>query len=104
MRNATGLIRDNAKLLHMIIMIFIATYHCNRIGLWVILQQLKGLNYELMPLGKFCMMTNLTLTWHGEMDEDYYQRAKSFRYQVVISGILFTIALTYNWLGALVAR
>ena len=103
-RNASGLIKDNAKLLHLIIMIFIATYHCNRVGLWVVLQRWKGLNYEVMPLGKFCMNTNLTLTWHGEMDEDYFQRAQSFRTQVVVSMVLFSIALTYVCIGALVAR
>ena len=103
-RNASGLVRDNAKLLHMIIMIFIVTYHLDRIGIWVGVQLWKGLDYELLALGKFCMMTNLTQTWHGEMDEDFLQRSKSSSLKVVVSQVLFSIALTFVCLGALVAR
>ena len=104
MRNASGLIKDNAKLLHMIIMIFIATYHFKRAGIWVVTQLWKDLNYELMPMGKLCMMTNLNLTWHSEIDEDFVQQVKSRNTMVVVSGVLFSIALTYVCLGALGAR
>ena len=103
-RNASGLVRDNAKLLHMIIMIFIVTYHLERIGIWVAVQLWKRLNYELLALGKFCMMTNLTQTWHGENDEDYFQRSNSSSLKVMASQVLFSIALTFVCLGALVAR
>ena len=103
-RNASGLIKDNAKLLHMIIMIFIATYHFNRAGTWVVTQLWKGLNYDLIPMGKLCMMTNLNLTWHSEIDEDFVQRVKSRNTLVLVSMVLFSIALTYVCLGALVAR
>ena len=103
-RNASGLVRDNAKLLHMIIMIFIVTYHLDRIVIWVGVQLWKGLDYELLALGKFCMMTNLTQTWHGEMDEDFLQRSKSQSLKVLVSQILFSMVLTFFCLGALVAR
>ena len=102
-RNASGLVRDNAKLLHMIVMIFIVTYHLDRIVVWALVQLWKGLNYELRPLGKVCMMTNL-FTWHGEMDEDFLQRSKSQSLKVLVSQILFIIVLTFFCLGALVAR
>ena len=103
-RNASGLVKDKAKLLHMIILIFTLTYHFNRIGIWVVAQLATGLNYELIPLGKYCMMTNISLTWHGELDQDFPQRATSNRMQVMVSMALFSIALTYVCLGALVAR
>ena len=103
-RNASGLIRDNAKLLHMIIMIFIVTYHLDRVGIWAAVQLWKGLNYELLHIGKFCMMTNLTQTWHGEMDEDFLQRSKSQSLKVLVSQILFCIVLTIVCLVALRAR
>ena len=104
MRNASGLVKDNAKLLHMIIMIFIVTYHLDRIGIWSAVQLWKGLNYELLHIGKFCMMTNLSLTWHGEMDEDFLQRSKSQSLKIMVSMILFSIVLTFVCLGALRAR
>ena len=104
MRNASGLVKDKARLLHMIILIFAVTYHLNRIGIWVVAQLWTGLNYELIPLGKYCMMTNITLTWHGEQDHDFFQRTTSHSMQVVVSMVLFSIALTYAYLGALVAR
>ena len=104
MRNAAGLVKDKAKLLHMIIMIFSVSYHFNRIGIWSIAPMLKGFNYELIPLGKYCMKTNQTLTWHGEMDHDFYQRATSNRLQALVSMALFNIALIYFFLGALEAR
>ena len=88
----------------MIIMIFFATYHFNRAGVWMVAQLWKGLNYDLIPMGKLCMMTNLTLTWHGEIDEDFFQRAKSRHTLVVVNMVLFSIALTYVCLGSLVAR
>ena len=103
-RNASGLVKDKAKLLHMIILIFTLTYHFNRIGIWVVAQLATGLNYELIPLGKYCMMTNISLTWHGEVDHGFFQRASRNSMQVVVSMILFSIALTYAYLGALVAR
>ena len=85
-------------------MIFIVTYHLDRIVVWSAVQLWKGLNYELGPGGKFCMMTNLSLTWHGEMDEDFLQRSKSHSLKVVVSMILFSIVLTFVCLGALLAR
>ena len=103
-RNASGLVRDNAKLLHIILMIFIVTYHLDRIVVWSAVELWKGLNYELRPLGKICMMTNLSSTWHGEIDEDFLQRSKSQSLKVVVSMILFSIVLTFVCLGALVAR
>ena len=104
MRNASGLVKDKARLLHMIILIFTVTYHLNRIGTWVVVQLWTGRNYELMPLGKYCMMTNITLTWHGELDQGFCQRTTSHSIQVFVSMALFSIALTYAYLGALVAR
>ena len=104
MRNAPGLVKDKAKLLHRIIMIFSVSYHFNRIGIWVVAPMWKGFNYELIPMGKYCMKTNLTLTWHGERDEDFAQRATSNRLQVLVSMALYSIALIYFCLGALVAR
>ena len=104
MRNAAGLVKDKAKLLHMAIMIFSVSYHFNRIGIWSIAPMMKGFNYELISLGKYCMKTNLTLTWHGEMDYDFDQRATGHRLQALVSMVLFSIALIYFYLGALVAR
>ena len=49
-------------------------------------------------------MTNITLTWHGELDHDFFQRTTSHSMQVVVSMVLFSIALTYAYLGALLAR
>ena len=64
----------------------------------------KGFNYEQKPPGKYCMKTNLTLTWHGEMDNDFSQRATSNKLLVLVSMGLYSIALIYFCFGALVAR
>lgn len=104
MRNAAGLVKDQAKLLHTVIMIFSVAYHFNRIGVNVVAPMWRGFNYELRLNGKYCMKTNLTLTWHGEMDYDFSQQATKIRFMVLVSMVLYSIALIYFCLGALVAR
>ena len=103
-RNASGLVKDKAKLLHLLIMIFMGTWTFLRIGIWPVTQLWTGMNYEKLIPGKFCMMTNLTSTWHNKIDEDYYKRSSSFKLQVVVSMFLYLIAKIYFCLTALKAR
>ena len=103
-RNAAGLVKDKAKLLHMGIMIFCVSWHFNRICMRVVAPMWKGFNFEQKPPGKYCMKTNLNSTWHGGMDFDFSQRATSNRLLVLVSMGLYTIALIYFCLGALIAR
>ena len=103
-RNASGLVNDKAKWLHIMIMLFLFTYHINRLGSWTLAQLWQGFNYESMPIGKFCMMTNLTLTWDGINDPDYRHKFSRNRTLVLVNMFLFDLALTFACLAALTAR
>ena len=85
-------------------MIFLVTYHMNRVGSFPVAQLWQGYNYESLPVGKFCMMTNLTLTWDGVNDPDYQYEFSRQRYIVLVSMFLYDIALTFACLAALRAR
>ena len=103
-RNASGLLVDNANLLHVIIIIFVGIWFTRRVFMWPVMELWTGRNFEKTPVGKFCMKTNVSLTVDDEWDEEFNQTSTKFALSVLVSMFIFIIALTYACLAALKER
>ena len=103
MRGASGLLRDRARLLHVIVIMFISVWFTNRGINWP-LRELTKSKFKDLPRGKLCMMINLTMTSEGEVDESYHQQSLKIRLIVLVSSALFDFAILFFCFAALRAR
>ena len=103
-RNAAGLVKDKARLLHLLLLIFLLAWYIRKIVPWPLYALWAGKNYEDLPVGKFCMMTNLTSSWDGNKDLDFNQKSIIFKLSILVSHSLYSLLLIYSFLASLRAR
>lgn len=103
-RNAAGLVQDKARLLHWLLLIFLLTWYFRKVILWPLHALWTGMNYEDLPVGKFCMMTNLTSSWDGNKDLDFNKKSIFFKLIILVSQSLYSLVLIYSFLASLRAR
>ena len=103
-RNAAGLVKDKARLLHLLLLIFLLAWYIRKIVPWPLHALWTGKNYEDLPVGKFCMMTNLTSSWDGNKDLDFKQKSIIFKLSILVSHSLYSLLLIYSLLASLRAR
>ena len=98
-RNASGLIRDKARLAHILLILFITIWMSNRTISGIIIQQSKGSQYDggLIKLSrKYCMSKNAS----GSTDtNDAHTNVRATA--VYINAILFDFVLTFSYFTAL---
>ena len=103
-RNAHGLLRDKARLLHILVWIFISIWFSKRALTYHLLQLVRGLNYEKTTKGMLCMMKNMTMTQSRNMEESYVQYLTKTTVMVFVSTGIFNIVLTVCCLLSLSTR
>ena len=104
-RNASGLIRDKARLLHYVILLFIGTWVSKRVISHPLMEIWKGLNFSELPKGKLCMLLDFNGgNKDGVRDEAFFQRSNKFKVSVILSQAIYTIFTTYFFLASLIAR
>ena len=95
-RYASGLVRDRAKLFHLIVVVYLTVWFSNR-NLNICFAQLwKGREFKQYPIGKICMMTNLSLTYEGKIDKNFDFLEKKIKMAVVLSFVISIYMLIYG--------
>ena len=95
-RYASGLVRDRAKLFHLIVVVYLTVWFANR-NLNICFAQLwKGREFKQYPIGKICMMTNLSLTYEGKIDKNFDFLEKKIKMAVVLSFFISIYMLIYG--------
>ena len=106
-RYASGLVMDSAKLFHLIVVVFLIVWFTLRNLYHPFIQLLTGRAFKQYPIGKICMMTNLSLTYDGEIDNDFDLTVKKIGISIVLSFLMSMYILIYGsyssfrdrWLG-----
>ena len=98
-RNATGLIHDKAKLLHILIIVFLIVWLARRSFSLPFIQLLKGFDYSGFQRIEICMMTNNTSS--SSPSGSYHFSPVKLRVIYVTSCLLYSIGLTYFYFLAL---
>ena len=97
-RNATGLIHDKAKLLHILIIVFLIVWLARRSFSLPFIQLLKGFDYSGFQRIEICMMTNNTAS---SSSSSYHFSPVKLRVIYVTNCLLYSIGLTYFYFLAL---
>ena len=95
-RYASGLVRDGAKLFHLIVVVFLFVWFANRNLFMCFTQLWKGRKFKQYPIGKICMMTNLSLTYEGKIDKDFDFLEKKINVTIFLSFIISICILIYG--------
>ena len=90
-RNASGLIRDRARLLHIILILFIVVWISNRNFMGIIAHSVRYKGHVILSKN-ICMKTNTTV----ETDK--------FNIPVSINGFIYDVVLTSSYFIALKNR
>ena len=90
-RNASGLIRDRARLLHIILILFIVVWMSNRNFMGIIVHSVRYKGHLILSKN-ICMKTNTTV----ETDK--------FNIPVSINGFIYDVVLTSSYFIALKNR
>ena len=95
-RYASGLVMDSAKLFHLIVVVFLIVWFTLRNLYLPFIQLWRGLAFKQHPFGKICMRTNLSLTYDGEIDNDFDLLVKKVGITIVLSFLLSMYILIYG--------
>ena len=90
-RNASGLIRDRARLLHIILILFIVVWMSNRNITGMIVQRVRFKGHLILSRN-ICMKTNTTAA------------TDKFNIPVYINGFIYDVVLTSSYFIALKNR
>ena len=95
-RYASGLVRDSAKLLHLIVVIFLLFKFLRRSVYTSFIQLWNGRDFQKFPMGKICMMTNLSHTCDGQIDKDFNLVERKIKIAIFLSFIISMYILIYG--------
>ena len=95
-RYASGLVRDGAKLFHIIVIVFLSVWLSIRIMNIHFVQLWRRLDFKEYPIGKICMMTPLSLTYEGKIDENFDFFLKKVKIANIMSFSISIVILIYG--------
>ena len=95
-RYASGLVRDGARLFHLIVLVFLSVWLAIRILNIPFVQLWKRLDFKEYPIGKICMMTNLSLTYEGEIDKNFDYFLQKIKIANIMSFSISMVVLFYG--------
>ena len=95
-RYAPGLIKDSARLLHLLVTIFTVIYGGRRVAMAVI----RITDYTHIPVGKFCTRQDIST----DLETNFVDYSLKYKIGISFSSSLFVLALSFFYISAMKSR